>query len=230
MRKKKEIPLIVLESLEPFLLQNNNLYKTVDPKSAHLRIEDLDDNSDFYFVVENYKQRNGKTYLQLDYKPHSKLQIGNYRPEIEYTQLSNIFTNWENILKDYDKIKSIYEDPIIVSNAKYFYDKYEIVDEDASVTSFNIEQILFLEEYIDEAKQKLQIFKEDASENELAQITQLELEADAIRDALTKESKNAIIKRLSSFWGRSQKLGLPIIKEIFIKVIAEITSKLLTGG
>ena len=75
MRKKKEIPLIVLESLEPFLLQNNNLYKTVDPKSALLRIEDLDDNSDFYFVVENYKQRNGKTYEQNHiHHKHSILQ------------------------------------------------------------------------------------------------------------------------------------------------------------
>lgn len=229
MRRKKDIPLVILESLEPFIIKSTQIYKVVEPKKSLLRIEDLDDSSDFYFEVVDFSQQNGKTYLQLDFKPHSKIEISNHRPKIQHTQLSTIFEEWEKILKEYENIKSIYTDPIISNNAKYFYDKYEILEDDASTTSFNLEQVLYLEEYLEEVKTILNNFKDGIIGEELEQIEELEFDVESIKNSLTKEPKNTIIRRLAFLWGKSQKVGLPLIKDIFIKVIAEISSKLLLG-
>lgn len=109
------------------------------------------------------------------------------------------------------------------------YDKYEILEDDANTASFNLEQLIYLEKYLEEVKKELNEFKEGKSGEELEQVKELEVDVESIKNSLTKEPKNIIVKRLAFLWGKSQKLGLPLIKEIFIKVIAEISSKLLLG-
>lgn len=36
--------------------------------------------------------------------------------------------------------------------------------------------------------------------------------------------------RLSKFWGRAQKTGLQVIKEIFVNVTAELVKRLMLGS
>jgi len=228
-RKKKDIPLVVLETLEPYLKKNDKKFETADPKESLLRIIDSDSDSDFYFEVVSFQISNGKTFLQLDYKPQNKTNTGAYKPKIDHTQLDNHFKNWTTRLSEYAKVESIYDDPILKQNAEKFFQKFDIIDEDAEYASFDLEQQLFLEEYLDNTKKKLEKLKKGKSDNEILELEILESEAEEIKSVLTKESKKKIIKRLSRFWGKAQKTGLEVIKEIFISVTAELTKRLMIG-
>lgn len=228
-RKKKDIPLVVLETLEPYLKKNDEKFEIADPKESLLRIIDSDSDSDFYFEVVNFQISDGKTLLQLDYKPQNKSNTGAYKPKIDHTQLDGHFKNWTTRLSEYAKVESIYDDPILKQNAEKFFQKFDIIDEDAEYASFDLEQQLFLEEYLDNTKKKLEKLKKGKSDNEIIELDILEKEAEEIKSALTKESKKKIIKRLSRFWGKAQKTGLEVIKEIFISVSAELAKRLMIG-
>lgn len=228
-RKKKDIPLVILESIEPFLKQSGENYETTDPKESLLKIIDCDNDSDFFFEVIDFEIKNGKTYLDIEFKPQNKNNTAKYKTSINSTQLNAQFKNWVSRLSDYDKIISIYDDPIVKQNAENFFQKFDIVDEDAAYVSFDLEQQLFLEDYLDGAKDKLTKLKKGKTKDEVLELDDLELEADEIKSVLTKESKKKIIKRLSIFWGKAQKTGLEIIKEILIKVTSEIVKRLMIG-
>jgi hypothetical protein len=229
-RKKKDIPLIVLETLEPYLKKNDEIFEIVDPKESLLRIIDSDTDSDFYFEVVDFQMSNGKTILQLDYKPQNKTNTGAYKPRIVHTQLDGHFENWTTRLSEYAKVESIYDDPILKKNAEKFFQKFDIIDEDAEYTSFDLEQQLFLEEYLDNTKQKLEKLKKGKSEDLILELEELETEAEKIKAVITKESKKKIIRRLSIFWGKAQKTGIDVIKEIFISVTAELAKRLMIGA
>lgn len=228
-RKKKDIPLVVLETLEPYLKKNDEKFETADPKESLLRIIDSDSDSDFYFEVVNFQISNGKTFLQLDYKPQSKINTGTFKPKVDHTQLNSHFKNWTTRLNEYAKVESIYDDPILKQNIEKFFQKFDIIDEDAEYASFDLEQQLYLEEYLDNTKKKLEKLKKGKSENEILELEILETEAEEIKAVITKENKKKIIKRLSKFWGKAQKMGLEIIKEVLISVTAELTKRLMIG-
>lgn len=228
-RKKKDIPLVVLETLEPYLKKNDEKFETTDPKESLLRIIDSDTDSNFYFEVVNFEISNGKTFLQLDYKPQNKMNTGSYKPRVEHTQLEGHFKNWTTRLSEYSRVESIYDDPILKQNADKFLQKFDIIEEDAEYASFDLEQQLFLEEYLEDTKKKLEKLKKGKTPSEILELEILEIEAEEIKIVLTKESKKKIIKRLSKFWGKAQKTGLEVIKEVFISVTAELAKRLMIG-
>ena len=77
---------------------------------------------------------------------------------------------------------------------------------------------------------KLEKLKKNQSAEKVIEIEVLEKEADEIKNVLTTESKKQVMIRLSKFWGRAQKTGLEVIKEIFVSVTAEIANVLANAG
>ncbi|NLP59342.1 hypothetical protein [Lutibacter sp. B1] len=227
MKKKKEIPLVVLQIVEPYIKESNDLYQITETKESLMKFIDSDTESDFYFEIQDFEVQNNKSIVSIEFKPRNAQDLELVRVSGDVTNINTYFKKWITILDQYSKIE--YEDPIIKANKERFIEKFKLVDEDAEFSSFNLEQQIFLENYLDKSKEKLAVLKNGKSENEKLEITELELEAEIIKTALTKESKQKIIKRLSKFWAKAQKIGLPIIKEIFVSTISELTKRLLIG-
>ena len=229
MRKKKDIPLVVLETLEPFIKQKDKKFEIVQTSDLLLHIIDADPTSNFYFKVKNYEYTNHKTYLNIDFKPQNKNTTKSQTLRIEHATLEVQFKNWTQRLEEYDKV-SLYDDPIIEKNKKRFLEQFKLIDEDADLVSFDLQQQLYLDEYLDTAKSKLSQLKESNKGYSSIEIEDLESDINTIKSALTKEPKNKIIKRLAIFWGKAQKVGLEVIKEIFLTVATELTKKLISGN
>ena len=230
MNKKKKIPIIILKALEPFVSLTGDKFKTIDPQENLLHMVDIDSTSDFYFKIEKYeKKKTGAFQFLMDRVPKNEYENGNYRNWIEIKHLEKEFTNWIKLLEEYESIQSFFDDPIIKSNADKFFQKFEIIDDHADVETFDLDQQLFLEEYLNNSKSKLEKLKEGESEEKVYEIELLEKETEEIKQALTTESKKKIIIRLSKFWGRAQKTGLHVIKEIFVNTTAEVAKRLLLG-
>lgn len=116
------------------------------------------------------------------------------------------------------------------SNQERFEKQFDILDEDADISSFNLSQQIFLDEYLSNVKSKLLVLQEGRSGDELKELEALAFEATEIQSDLTKATKRQIVKRLSKLWAKAQKVGIDVIKEIFVNVTAELTKRLLTGG
>ncbi|WP_111309857.1 hypothetical protein [Confluentibacter sediminis] len=230
MNKKKKLPITILKSLESFVNLTGEKFKTIDPKENLLFVLDIDNTSDFYFKIEQYKKmQNGSFQFLMDRKPTNENDNGNNRGWIEIKNLETQFKFWLNLLDQYETTESFFDDPILKSNAERFFQKFMIIDENADKETFELEQQLFLEEYLDNSKEKLKKLKEKESPEKIIEIEILEKETVEIKNALTTESKKKIMVRLSKFWGRAQKTGLQVIKEIFVSVTTELAKRLMLG-
>ena len=58
MRKKKDLPLTILKSLEEFVTLKGEKFEVVNPDNHLLKIIDIDNDSNFSFIVEKYQKQN----------------------------------------------------------------------------------------------------------------------------------------------------------------------------
>ncbi|MBW4971623.1 hypothetical protein KZY98_14250 [Croceibacter atlanticus] len=230
MNKKKKLPITILKSLESFVNLTGEKFKIIDPKENLLHVLDIDSTSDFYFKIEKYeKKQNGSFQFLMNRKPTNEHENGNHRTWIDIKNLEPQFKSWINLLDQYETIESFFDDPIVKSNAERFFQKFDIIDENADKETFDLEQQLFLEEYLINSRKKLEKLKKGKTKEQVIEIEILENETEEIQSALTVESKKKIMVRLSKFWGRAQKTGLQVIKEIFVSVTAELAKRLMLG-
>lgn len=227
---KKKIPLAILEVLQPIIDKSLDLIKPVKYEDGIFHLIDNDENSDFYFKVVRQEASNGKSGYIVEYKPTNKDNVKANSLWTDIKDINSYIKEWLNIISSYNAINTIYDDPILKSNQERFEKEFNLIDEDAQTSSFELKQLLFLDEYLENTISKLATLKQNSDEQTVIEIKELEIEASEIKADLTKQTKQQIFKRLTKFWAKAQKTGLPVLKEVLINVISDLTSKLLLGG
>ena len=207
---KKKIPLHVLETIEPFVNKKGVYFDAINPENFLLKFIDKDNSSDFYFNVETFKNDKGFELL-VDWKPYNKQNITNKKSWIKEEQLKSFFSNWLTILEGYDKVKSVYDDPIIEAYAEEYYSEFEIIDEDADIYPFSTKQVLLLDKHLDNIRKRIEKY-ELAENNE--EINKIKVEVDELRENLTKKSKKWVIKKLTRIWAEITKQSPKLMKEL----------------
>lgn len=227
---KKKIPLTILEALQPVADKNLDLTKTVKNSNSIFHLIDKDENSDFYFKVSKQEVRSGKLHYLIEYQPRSKDNVNAYSTLLTTEEVLVSIKKWLALLQAYNKIHTIYDDPILKSNQDRFEKQFDILNDDADTTSFDLSQQIYLDEYLSNVKSKLFALHEGRPEIQNKELEEIAVEATEIQNNLTKETKRQIVKRLAKLWAKAQKVGLDVIKEIFVNVAADLAKKLLTGG
>jgi len=229
MRKKTEIPLAVLEALKPFFELNDERIVLADPKKSLIRFEDADKNSGFYFNISSYATSGGSFNLTIAQMPSSRQNPEAIGLNINIKDLDKTFSMWKTLVMAYDEY-TLYEDPILKHNEEKFFQQFDIIDEDANKVSFDLEQQIYLDEFLDRANKVLIEFKEGKAPEEITILEDLQNDVINIKNSLTTETKKKIIKKLSVFLAKAQKFGLPLIKEIIKELVIESFKKLLLGS
>jgi len=206
---KKKIPLQVLETIEPYVKNKGVSFESVDSSGFLLKFIDKDNTSDFYFNVEEYKM-DPSFQLLIDWKPINKQSIQNRKAWIKAEQLNTHFTNWLTLLEGYEKVKSVFDDPIIEAFTEEYYSEFEIIDTEADVKPFSTKQILLLDSHLENIEKKIEKFQTE--ENKLA-IQKIKDNVAELRQNLTKKPKKWVIKQLSKVWAEITKQGPKFIKE-----------------
>jgi hypothetical protein len=222
---KKKIPLLALEKIEPFLSKESNFFRLDSPGDFLIKFNDKDKDSDYYFIIEQYRVESSNLLLLINYKPRSKESVESHRTWINGVGLDQSFGDWVKLLERYDKIKTIYDDPIEKKYKDEFYAEFEIVDDDADITSFNINQQLWLDSYLEKI-----IYLLDSHNGTNPELSELKEQVFELKDNLTNLTKKKIIEKLSWIWAKARKIGLPILKEIYVQVRNEIIKQLVEGN
>jgi len=226
---KKDLPLAVLKALEPFLSVKDPRYEIVQNNEALLRFEDTDPDSSFYFEIEKSAFEKAKTLFTVAYFPANQAENKVQRLRMEALTLGKAMEKWVNILQGYEEVNSIYDDPILKKNEEEFTEILKITDEDADRVGFNLDQINYLDAYLTNVTGTLEAHKNDESEFSVNDIEELTTEVESIRKVLTKETKSQVVSRLSKFFAKCKKVGLPIIKDVFVNISVELIKKLMLG-
>jgi hypothetical protein len=207
---KKKIPLQVLETIEPYVNKKGSMFESIEPSNFLLKFIDKDIESDFYFNVESYKI-DSAFQLLIDWKPFNKQSIENKRIWIHANQLENSFNDWLNLLKGYETVKTVFDDPILKAFEDEYYSEFEIVDdEEVDVKPFSPKQILQLDEYLETIQNRIDEFQ--TNENN-AEIECIKSKIEELRNNITKQSRKWVVKQLSNLWAQITKQGPKLMKE-----------------
>lgn len=206
---KKKIPLQVLETIEPYVNKKGHSFESIEPNSFLLKFIDKDENSDFYFNVEAYNTENG-FHLLVDWKPSNKQTILNKKMWIKAEQLNTFFTNWLKLLEGYDKVKTVFDDPILEAFADEYFTEFEIIDEESETKPFSTKQILLLDTHLENIQKRIDKFKTPDNKEEIEKIKDC---VEELRNNLTKKSKKWVIKKVSNIWAQITKQGPKLMKE-----------------
>ena len=144
MNLKKKIPLSILEILEPSILKNSGRIKLINPDNFLMKFIDIDTTSNFYLNIEQSKVE-GSVRLLIDRKPRNKDIVGNFQTWVEAKNLEQYFNDWVSFIEGYEKIMSIYDDPIEKKYQDEFYSEFEILEEDATYASFTLNQQIWID-------------------------------------------------------------------------------------
>ena len=211
MRKKKDLPLIILKSLESFVNLRGDKFETVDPKEFLLKVVDQDSDSQFHFIIEEYQKANtGKFQFLMSKSPINQNDHGTHRTWVDISQLQPQFDSWLKLLDEYDKTPSFFDDPIVNSFQDEYYAEFEIIDNEAETKPLNTKQILLLDSHLEEVGKRLDKFKTDKNQ---ADIEGIQENISDLRECLTIKSKKWVIRNLSKVWARIAKQGTKFIKE-----------------
>lgn len=226
-RLKKKIPLLALEKIEPFFSKQSDYFHITSPGDFLFKSVDNDWDSDFFFAIEQYKVESGSLHLLVNIKPKGSESVENTRTWITGVSLDQVFDEWVKILEKYAKIKTIYDDPIEKQYKDEFYTDFEIIDADAETTSFNINQQLWLDTYLDKVIYVIDSCETTEKKSEFIELRKQTVE---LKNSFTNLTKKEIIEKLSWIWAKARKIGLPILKEIYVQARNEIIKQLVEGN
>lgn len=200
---------MVLESLEKYVQLNGDQFQVQEHEKFLLCITDKDENSDFFFNIEESKIENGLKLL-IGWKPINKETILSKRAWIDCKELDQYFNSWILVLNGYKKVNSFFDDPILNSFAEDYYSEFEIIDENAEIQPFNTKQILLLDEHLEYIENNLEKFK---TEKNAQQLNDIKNDIKELREKLTSKSKKWVIRNLSTVWAKITKQGTSFMKE-----------------
>jgi hypothetical protein len=227
MRKKKDLPLVILKSLEPFVNLKGDKFEVIDPKENLLKLIDKDSDSSFHFTIEKYQKDNNQKYLILVNRiPSNVNDNGVYQNWIEISGLTAQFEAWVNLLDEYEAVNSFFDDPIGKSFTEEFYAEFEIIEEEVKNNPLTTKQILLLDAYLESVESKL---KELTNEENSSEILDINADIIILRDNLTTRSKKWVVTKLTSIWGKIAKQGTKFIKEFLTESKKELIKQSIKG-
>lgn len=228
MRKKKDLPLIILKALEPYVGLKGDKFEVVEPKEKLLMVIDNDVDSNFHFTIEQYQKNKSNNTFQflMTRSPKSTSDNGQHQTWVEISGLGGQFDSWIKLLDEYENVNSFFDDPITKSFKDEFYAEFEIIDDDADTSPLNTKQILLLDSYLDSIDNKL---SEYATEINTQDIQEIKEEILQLRDNLTRKSKKWVVSKLTNIWAKIAKQGTKFIKDFLNESNKELIKQGVKG-
>lgn len=228
MRKKKDIPLVILKALEPYVGLLGDKFEVVEPNENLLKVVDKDSDSDFHFTIAKYQKNSNSNTFQfaMTRSPKNANDNGSYQAWVEISSLETQFDTWIKLLDAYDSVNSFYDDPIIKAFEEEFYAEFEIIENEAEKNPLNTKQILLLDSYLETVDNKLTEFKNKDNSQDIQVIKD---EIILLRDNLTKKSKKWVVTKLTNIWAKIAKQGAKFIKEFLNETNKELIKEGVKG-
>lgn len=238
--RKKDTPLIVLREIQNLLGLIREIISEKNPpvrllenhEGALIYIEDLDNESNFYFKVLSATSKEvkissssttNKIYFDYERCPTDSTSVKKWNGTNESQEVIRWIKEWADFLNEYNEIH-LFQDEFVEKYTSKFYSDFVIIDKEADIEPFSLEQQLFLNEYLDIIEKVLEENDEEFNTQEIRN------DVKELKQNLTQLSKNSVLKKLSIIWAKTQKKGLKLLKEIYTSFKKEVIKRVTTEG
>jgi hypothetical protein len=201
---KRQFSTAFVEAIEPVLHENMGFYQFEHSEGAMLRISDSDPLSDYHYSIVNEEWAEGSVHVTFERKPWSTHDAKRAGATCKLAQFPATLKGWFELVRRHQK-QSILDDPRLWGYEEEFHREYKLADDDADTATFNYEQQLLLDRYFEVVSEGLEGMR-DAHNTAL--IDELKSDAQNAKEALTKETKNSVMKRIGRLWAKTRLAGL----------------------
>ena len=229
---KKLYPLSLFQTLHPIYEKNTDVLEQLKPNGKNLfYLKDKDPKSDFFFEVNEQREANGIFIYTFTKYPYTKDKIKSVSGAAEVNALKAEVENWINVIREFNETITVFDDPILKTYEERFAQRFEIVDEDADIIPFDLDRQILLDEYLATTEYKIELLiAASEDEEEIKDLEELRAAAVEIRKNVTKQPKRKVVQGFVKFWAKAQKMGLPILKELFMESAKELTKWIVGEG
>ena len=177
-----------------------------------MHLEDIDEDSDFYFSIKKIERSGGKPIAYYGYSPGSEIFMSPKDSSIDIENVSTVLEKWISLLERYKKVNTLFDDTILNGFKDEFYTAFEIIEEDANIRAFNTDQILFIDSFFKKMQERLESgeYTESSSPENIQAIID---DIQETRDNLTSKSKKWVIEKVSIIAAKLSKEGVQFIKD-----------------
>jgi hypothetical protein len=161
---KKQVPLDILNSLEPLIKENLNIIKNIPEENCFYSLQDREGNSGYFFKLYaditklNYRNVD-RTKFAIRYFPLSESHIQEATHFLSRNEIKEHLSAWIKTIVSYNSFDSILDDQFLKTYQRFFSEQFNIADEDKNYAPFDPIQQDDIEDFINEVKQKLLDYK-----------------------------------------------------------------------
>jgi len=213
---KKRISVNLAKEIEPLVRKYFGLFKIVDSDQYKICFRDKDESSDLFFGIIK-ELHESQHYIYYACKPISSTSGESGSTRASLVNFVKLLTTWLENLNYYNE-DSILNDPILRGYQKEFYNDFIIVDTDANETAFNYEQQLRLTAFLDNIYQNIDTIKDERNSKIVEEIKK---DVSDLQNAVTTETKNGFMNKLSGLFAKARKGGIKISNFILKEFIKE---------
>ncbi len=215
----------LIQQIRTTIASNPDFIQEIREKNCLISLEDKDANSTFSFAVQKSEvTSNGQILFTFKKKPRSNMDLSEYSGTFSSDKIISQFNNWVGIIKGYEKITLTYDEIFEKKNQEYFYQEFEILDEDADKNPFSPQQQLYINEYVKIIQAVLEKNNDKYDTEELIKY------AEIIREQLPISTKKQVLKSISKLLAKVQKKGLDLLKEVWSEAKKEIIKRVIEGS
>ena len=229
---KKDLPVTALQALNRLNVQlekiaqsQEDLVERTFNDSNLVCYSDIDANSTFKFELKNIELSKETPIFTVELSPSSNISNDLKDFRTGEKQILQQFSNCIGRLGVYERTNLTSEEEFFRKYKEEFYTEFEIIDEDAETTTFELKQQLFLDQYLEHMENKLLPAAKDDIE-----IQAVVSDVQELRQNLGKETKKKVIKRFSSIFAKLRKSSVKLLGEFYTEAKKELFKRMITGG
>ncbi|NVO09396.1 MAG: hypothetical protein HXX16_05485 [Bacteroidales bacterium] len=224
---KKKIPLGIRKILDEVSSKAKELISIELNKGIIITLKDRDLESDYFFCILGINPHNaGKITYQIEYKPYNEETLSVKKINATLLGMKSELENWLKLLEESNKESLLFEDQI---TQKYYDDlepKFEILDNDAYIKPYSIEQQKQILLYLDKASEFINN-SELKNKTEIEEINYLIVET---KETISNSTKKQVVEKIRKIVAKTFKISLQIGEKLLVDFAAELTKKMITGN
>lgn len=223
---KNKIPIGLRKEINNAHKDSGGLFITEFQEDFLVRFKDSDINSDFFFLVSTTNTENVHREItySIHYKPYSEETLEVRKTVTTLKDFSKHFNKWKSLLIEANKVNDLFNDPFVQSYYEDIEPHFEIIDQDAHIKPFSIDNQLRLIKFLDSAKTTIENNTKTKDDLDSRKTIQL---IEETKSNLNKLTKAKVIKRIREIIARGFKLTIEVGQKLLVEFTAELAKKIL---
>jgi len=231
MSNKKDIPLVLLKAIEPIAQKNLDLIQVKKEENTYYSFLENDINSKNRFkvfidgtkVIGKFDTKN----IAFEYKPTDETKASSQVVQGTIEDVKIKFESWVQLIREINETPSIYDDNFTNFYSDYYFNQFEIKEENAYIFPFSPDQQSIIEKYLISLREVI-----NSSEIKIDETSKTILVAEIIdiSNNLSSSTKNQVMKKITTVFAKLYTISKPITKEIIKEAGKQLIEKLIECG